>query len=488
MKFQIEIPSTQTYTQVMRSHGEGWKSTESQGYKVLETGLKGILLDQIAYAITHAEAVICVQSFLMDDNVLFKALKAAADRGVRVYVMGSAEARLKDQNEEEEDWRKAAYIDLLEKTFKERFVFRQAENLHAKYIVIDPMGAHPMGFLCTNNFTGHAFTHNPELGVVLSKTQIQELYRVFVYHFWEHTTDMQTQRKEFDKVNSAGIYAPPALKELLLTSPNQAACNLSKTLLALLNQAKKSISVAAFGFDAKHPFCKALLDKAKAGVEVNIYMPPREKLLAFADEASTVGAKVLLEPRVHAKFILVDDNKGAIFTANFEPRGLDTGMEVGVQLDPAQTADLSKIISRWQADCKYVFVPKVGIQQVQTEIFKLDQTGKPSQIRIETIEKKSYSLDVKTVRELKTQVRQAREKRPSANYRQLLLEMDVKSKPLPKDIKKGASIIEQVIRFTWKNQPKDREQEGALFLSGFNIDQLEEIPGEVDGLPVFFEL
>ena len=163
--------------------------------------------------------LICLQSFLIQDTELIYSLLRATERKVKVFVLSSAEARLKDKIEEETDFIKENYIKLLENKFKNHFIHRTAENFHAKYLLIDPK-THPKGFICTNNFTMNGFVKNPELAVELDKTQCEELFKIFVYHFWEHATDEQTATKEFNKIKPATKFSLPKLDSILLTSPN----------------------------------------------------------------------------------------------------------------------------------------------------------------------------------------------------------------------------------------------------------------------------
>lgn len=126
--------------------GSGWKSTEHEKLSVVESGEGKILFLKILKMIEKAKQIICLQSFLIQDSEIIDALiKAVKSRNVKVYVLSSAEARLKETWLEEEDFIRPRYIELLEKKFKNNFVHRVAENFHAKYILIDPR-TEPQGF------------------------------------------------------------------------------------------------------------------------------------------------------------------------------------------------------------------------------------------------------------------------------------------------------------------------------------------------------
>mgnify|MGYP003346946851 FL=1 len=214
---------------------------------------------------------------------------------------------------------------------KNHFIHRTAENFHGKYILIDP-NKRPNGFICTNNFTENGFAKNPELAVELSAEQCGELFKVFVYHFWEHSTDEQTATKEFDKVQSANKFTLPKLKQILLTSPNTKLNSLNDTFLKAINEAKKSITLSTFLLDKNTELVKALSEKAKQGIEVTLFCRPLERQFnEQLKELLQIGVQVFFHPLTHAKSLLVDSKDGFVFTANLVANGLEKGLEVGVQ-------------------------------------------------------------------------------------------------------------------------------------------------------------
>ncbi len=321
----------------------GWKSTEHNNLSVIESGKDGVLLSKMIEAIDKADELICLQSFLIQDTELIDSLLRATERKVKVFVLSSAEARLKDRIEEETDFIKENYIKLLENKFKNHFIHRTAENFHAKYLLIDPK-THPKGFICTNNFTMNGFVKNPELAVELDKTQCEELFKIFVYHFCEHATDEQTATKEFDKIKPASKFSLPKLDSILLTSPNDQYNTLNNALLNAVTKAKKSISFSTFLLDNNEGILNAIIVRAKQGFEVKLFCRPGER--QFNEQLKTLleaGVKIYFHPLLHAKSILIDKKEGYIFTSNLVEKGLKTGLEVGLKLSDNQTNDLLQI-------------------------------------------------------------------------------------------------------------------------------------------------
>src|ERR1039458_2983107 len=84
------------------SNGSGWKSTEKDNLSVIESGESKVLFHKIIKAIDGAKKIICLQSFLIQDTgVIDTLIEAVVGRQVKVFILSSAEARLKDTIEGE---------------------------------------------------------------------------------------------------------------------------------------------------------------------------------------------------------------------------------------------------------------------------------------------------------------------------------------------------------------------------------------------------
>jgi len=347
------------------ANGTGWKSTENETLPVLESGDKKILLSKIIETIDGATEFICLQSYLIQDTALIDALlRAVNERKVRVFILGSAEARLKDTIEEDSDFIRTAYIQLINTKFKNHFVHRVAENFHAKYILIDPK-TKPNGFICTNNFTEKGFTKNPELAIMLSKEQCADLYRIFVYHFWEQASDEQTASSEFDKVRPAAKFTLPSMRAILLTSPNSEYNTLGDSLLEAVNAAKESIFLSTFLLDKNEALLREIQEKAKNGLSITLFCRPIEKQFnEHLKELLSCGIEIYFHPFTHAKTLLIDNSVGFLFTANLTLNGLSRGLEVGVRLSKEQTDALSKIHRGWKTNFPYKAIKQVPVQTI----------------------------------------------------------------------------------------------------------------------------
>lgn len=369
---EINIINEGTIQFPILPNGSGWKSTEKEKLSVIESGEGKVLFSKIIMAIDSAKHIVCLQSFLIQDTEIIDALlRAVEEREVKVFVLSSAEARLKETIEEEDGFIKVNYIHLLDSKFKNHFVHRTAENFHGKYILIDPT-TKPKGFVCTNNFTENGFTKNPELAIELNNKQCEELFKIFVYHFWEHSTDEQTATNEFDKVKPVNKFSLPKLDNILLTSPNSKGNSLNKTLLAAINKAEKTISFSTFQLDKNIELVKAITDKAKQNVSVTLFCRPIEK--QFNEQLKKLleaGVQIYFHPLTHSKSLLIDNKDGFVFTANLVANGLDNGLEVGVKLNEEQTKDLSTIHQNWQDNFPTKVIKVANVKDLkEIQIFK----------------------------------------------------------------------------------------------------------------------
>jgi len=450
-------------------NGAGWKSTEKENLSVMESGEQKILLSRIIKAIDSAKELICLQSFLIQDTALIDALtKAVEQRQVKVYVLSSAEARLKETIEEEADFIKANYIQLLETKFKNHFIHRTAENFHGKYILIDP-NKKAKSFICTNNFTENGFTKNPELAVELNEEQCEELFKVFVYHFWEYSTDEQTATKEFDKVQAANKFTLPKLKQILLTSPNTKSNSLNDSLLKAVTNAKKSISISTFLLDRNTELVKAISEKAKQGIEVTLFCRPLERQFnEQLKELLEVGVQIFFHPLTHAKSLLVDSKDGFVFTANLVANGLDKGLEVGVNLDEQQTADLATIHESWKANFPSRAVKAANIKDLkEVDVFK---EGKLTR-KILLNESKEEKQKANKVADLISFFNKKVEVKDSST-KSLKLKLTAEIEDLPKNIKANGTDKFEVIEV---EEAKGKKTKLVVLKKNFAVEDLQQL-------------
>lgn len=459
-------------------NGSGWKSAEQSNLSVFESGKQKTLFSKIINAIDKAQEFVCLQSFLIQDSALIDSLLKAVERKVKVFILSSAEARLKDRIEEETDFIKANYIQLIDNKFRNHFVHRTAENFHAKYILIDSK-TNPKGFICTNNFTENGFAKNPELAVELNKEQCEELFKVFVYHFWEHSTDEQTATTEFEKVKPANKFSLSKLNNLLLTSPNSELNTLNEALKNAVRNGKKSISLSTFQLDKNTELIKTILEKAKQGIEVTLFCRPTEK--QFNEQLKDLleaGVQIYFHSLIHAKSLLIDENIGFVFTANLTDNGLEKGLEVGVKLNEQQTADLNKIQANWKKDFQSKAIKTAKIKDLkELEVFKDGKLTK----KILLDDNKEEKRKIIKVSDLLSFFNQKPELKDNST-KALKLKLTAEIDSLPKDIKANGKDKFEVIEIT---EVKDKKTKIVVLKDSFTPNDSQQL-NDLKELKIYF--
>lgn len=475
---EIHVVNEGTIQFPILPNGSGWKSTEQSNLSVFESGEQKTLFYKIINAIDTAQEFICLQSFLIQDSALIDSLLKAVERKVKVFVLSSAEARLKDRIEEETDFIKANYIQLIDKKFKNHFVHRTAENFHAKYILIDPK-TNPKGFICTNNFTENGFAKNPELAVELNKEQCEELFKVFVYHFWEHSTDEQTATTEFEKVKPANKFSLSKLNNILLTSPNSELNTLNEALKNAVKNAKKSISFSTFQLDKNVELIRTILEKSKQGIEVTLFCRPTEK--QFNEQLKVLleaGVQIYFHSLIHAKSLLIDENFGFVFTANLTDNGLEKGLEVGIKLNEQQTADLNKIQTNWKKDFQSKAIKTANIKDLkELEFFKDGKLTK----KILIDDNKEEKRKIFKVSDLLSFFNQKPELKDNST-KSLKLKLTAEIESLPKDNKTNGTDKFEVIEIT---EAKDKKTKIVVLNDNFTSNDIQQL-NDFKELKIYF--
>ena len=478
-----EIENKRIIKNVFLPTSHEWESTETLNLSVWESGAKKLLFERIIDLIKDAKEIICLQSFLIQDTKIIDSLLTVSKRGVKVYVMDSAQARLANKSfEEEEHFSVTDYKCMLNEKFRHNFVHRQAGNFHAKFILIDPNTRQAKGVLFTGNFNKKPFDKNPELGIELSQSQVEELFQVFVYHFWEYATHEQTATEEFVKLEGVNNFRRPELQEALVTSPDKNLSNLKKTLLEQIKKAKESILFSTFGFDISNDVSKAILDKLEKGIAITVFCRPREKAInGNIDVLASKGAQVFCHPEIHAKSIVIDKFWGAIFSANFEKYGMDESFEVGMQLSANQKDDLLEIYQKWELTFPYKFKHEEIYANLPHNYSQLKRDGFKSFVTLPSDKKSILKKTVSNLNELIAFVEQGI-KPIQSNARKIIQEKEIKFKLLNiessiflqnEPIEKGVNLVTYEERIKQKKNEEIITHEVLLFDNVITDQDLE---------------
>lgn len=305
-------------------------------------------------AIDAAQQVVLIASFLFSDEEIAKALLRGAQRGVRIYVLTASEARLNSLPKEDDGFgqRMIQEHKRLLDSLADAVLLRSAEHFHAKFLIVDPRGPQPRGFLSTANFNP-ALREGVELGIALGGDMVEALSRWFGWVFWHEAEHELSGKGRLARVESPpGRITEPKHKGIWVTTRSHTS--LGAAVLRIIEESQRELIVSSYGFDLDHAVVARLIDKAKQGRKVTVYTRPRPAVATAVAEMSAAGVRVFAHDKLHAKALL-SEREGIILTANLEAHGLDQGFEVGVQLSQTARADLRTTFEQWQDQFPWQF-------------------------------------------------------------------------------------------------------------------------------------
>ncbi len=329
-------------------------------------------------------AVIC--SFLLADEKIEQALIKAADRGVRIYLMLACETRL-DKETSDDDFEK----DCIEQHSRMlnalggKVLIRSAPHYHAKVVLVDAMGENvdPQGILLTANLTSEALQRNEELGIFLSKEEIQELVPVMKWAFFEDAQHQMLDNKKFEAVQPLGqVEHPSGLEKIVVTQGKNRS--IREQALSLIARAENEIVVSSFGWQQDHDVVQSLIAKSKAGVKVTVLARIRGKGIDALRELKAAGAEVYGFKWLHAKAICVDSSEAMVMSANLEKHGLDEGFELGLRLSGSSAEEVKKELLKFQQSAVAAeFFPEAKLGDLNGKIRLQGSDNKFEDIEVE---------------------------------------------------------------------------------------------------------
>jgi phosphatidylserine/phosphatidylglycerophosphate/cardiolipin synthase-like enzyme len=122
--------------------------------------------------------------------------------------------------------------------------------------------------------------------------------------------------------------------------------SLTDTLLKCVSNAKSSVYLCTYTFDANSALFPMLRKLASTGVDVRLMLNNNIKNKLLMEALQQVGVKVLLIDRMHAKAVIVDDLSGVVSTTNFCNSGLNDGINIGVRFS-LETPNRLELIKRF---------------------------------------------------------------------------------------------------------------------------------------------
>ena len=265
------------------------------------------ILDEIEAATTSID----LEIYIVSDDEILAALEAAQARGVAVRVL------LEEHPYGGGGGQQGIFNRLVARGIDARWsnpVFRFS---HIKMMVIDQ----ELVIIMNQNLTTSSFTGNRELGVITTSPDAVQAASAIFEADW-------TQQAE----------PPPGP---LIVSPT----NARESLRSLIDSAQTSVDVYAEVLrdpDLLH----ALEAAAQRGVTVRVIISPSASFDVERASLADAGVQVRLlrSLYVHAKMILVDDQRAFVGSQNISTTSLDQNRELGIIVsDPVSLARLSRV-------------------------------------------------------------------------------------------------------------------------------------------------
>lgn len=315
----------------------------------------GELVSYLVKKIENAQDTICLSSFLIQKSPVTDALLAAEKRGVKVFILTAREEDLKKLDDDRLEGEKkiiSNHIDLLN-SFAGNILVRTCDSFHAKYILIDPHSSDARGMMMTCNATVDPMNgSNIEIALSLRKEEVQSFFSHFLHGFWEMANHELLIPGKLSAVKK-DVSFTPILGTVTLPTTFVNTNTLRENLVTLINNAKTSITITAWSFDADFAIVKALEDACVRGVSVTIGTKPNTRNTKALLNLAEKNVSIYGHSRFHAKCILVDGKNGIITTSNFTKLGLDSGFETSVPLNGKEVQLLDSIVSKCLGNCPW---------------------------------------------------------------------------------------------------------------------------------------
>jgi phosphatidylserine/phosphatidylglycerophosphate/cardiolipin synthase-like enzyme len=269
----------------------------------------------VVSAIDKAETSINITVFRLDDPIIQEALYSAHRRGVRVRALVATSAR--GWEERNRQLLKAAKKVGLE--IQEPAGDSKKSRFHYKVMTVDGR----QSLIFTFNPTRENLHYTRDFGVIAYSQQIaEELNRLF---------NADWNNSSFAPTEGSNVFVSPY--------------NSRKKMMALLEGAKTSIHI----WDAKlnDPAIVSLLRmKAASGVDVRVLGEDEAALKS----SSKIGFREITRFKLHAKCVIVDQERAAIGSMNLRTECFDARREVGIVIDePSAVKHLESVFkSDWE--------------------------------------------------------------------------------------------------------------------------------------------
>lgn len=352
----------------------GW-NREKQDVRLKHFNTEHFVCD----CIDEAEEMVCITTFLLADRKVVDAVKSAANRGARIYLLIASENTLEKNYESEDDFSKKcidSHIMLLDELSGKIFI-RSAPSNHAKFVFIDPYTNNAKGYITTGNFTDEGIGgRNEEMHYALEKKEVDVLANYFKHAFW-NCAKHEMRSRQFVPAEKMMIPVdlPTETTQSIVTSLDGNK-SLHDACLSMVKKASKSLVISAFGFDKDNDVVQEIAKKAKEGVKIIILSRIRPKNNEAVEFLCKAGATVYGFHYLHAKSIIADTSKAIMMTANFEDVSFSKSFEVGAIITEKRIINAySNMLNNWIENSGWMLRLNVELGKLKGSFIQLKDSS-----------------------------------------------------------------------------------------------------------------
>jgi len=336
------------------------------------------ILNALVEMIENAKERIFLCNWMLSHKKIESALVKAASRlNGRVHVLTTFETSVHSRYTEGEE----ALNDLnrLQELAGAGVYIRLHPEAHAKFLIADNE------LLITSaNIRETSLENNIETGIRVSDTSTVHSFHAFFSHLWLQEAKQHIRPSKDDpRVGnpwSNPIAAPPESEARASWTLGNRRMSLVKAMLDTIKSAKDSIRLSTYILSSLesgigNQVLEELVKANDRNVSISILYhatltavgrPPRQhEEFGFKKLAGCSNVVMVGHPHLHAKHLIADSGHGLMFTANIDGgHGLNSGIEVGVNLTP----ESCKQLSAWHDDLLNSFPLELVNSPTPTEL------------------------------------------------------------------------------------------------------------------------
>ena len=312
-----------------------------------------VLYDELVNVVRRAKLMIIAYSFIIEKSKLITEIENAAKKRRVPNIKFMTTIQNKDLiSEDEEELLAKKHMSQVNFLQRIGIEIRSRTDCHIKVILTENEAA-----ITSANFVINSLTRNPEYGFIIRDEDVRAQLAVFLRELWDNChyhadydapeiIDGKTRgRNETDltRQHTKDSYSLPDPvnqnkynAELTWTFVNDHRMN--KVLLDMINNSQNSIDCFTYYFkeNSTYDVGNALVQAAKHGIKIRAFsralnsrqnhLEAVRQLMSFKKNSVEFRGDLYN----HSKGIIVDSKKAMIFTGNFDPLGLQKGIEIGV--------------------------------------------------------------------------------------------------------------------------------------------------------------